>query len=97
MTIAHVLAPTSTQMRVMRKLDAGAELLMANREASTHALTMNGAVLQVLRIDTVHAMALSGWIALNAAKDRYELTRAGKDLVDVRVYVRGLAALQEAS
>lgn len=90
------LVPTSTQLHVMRKLDAGAELLMANREPSTHALTMNGAVLQVLRVDTVHAMALNGWIALNKERDRYELTKAGKDLVDVRVYVRGLSSLQEA-
>ena len=89
--------PADHQLKILRKLDAGAQILLTSKEGSTYAITMNDVVIQVVRVDTLHSMVINEWIAANNERGRYELTKRGRDFVDARAYIRGLVELQEAS
>lgn len=90
-------SPTARQLRILRFIGGGAQLLIVNKEATRYRITVNDIPIDHVRIATIQAMTTNGWLQLNRERARFELTSVGRDLVDVKAFVRALSSLQETT
>jgi hypothetical protein len=84
-------------MRTMRLLAAGATITGAAEPPSGYHIIIKTVRVQRVTTRVMHEMMTHGWIAFSGARNRWELTPLGRDLVDVKTFVRAFADAQGAA
>jgi hypothetical protein len=84
-------APTATHLQILKLLAAGGVIVLPTKEQILYRVLINCAPVRYVRARVLHEIATNGWVAFNGAKERYELTRSGQEMLDVKAYVRGFA------
>ena len=81
-------APTPQQLETLRLMAAGIELLAPEKPGGRLRLVLDQHPVRLLQQRTVDAMRGGGWVIYDPAKNRWILTKAGRDRAECGAFVR---------
>lgn len=88
-----MIAPTPSQLRILRLMAAGVVLQPADRTQAR--LVVNGVQAGIVRAKTVTTLLNNRWVVFDQSRERYTITPDGRSRAEVHTFVR--AFVQETT